>query len=379
MVQRGALTLGATGVALLAAATAHAGNAGHVPTRVDWSGAQCLTIVDRSTDPTVHIPYGIPFEDTDVTTDEVDDSRRHQFFALCEPKGFHRFLPRWVSQADVEAASLKGIVEPEALSPEEVLETSETWADCWWRITPDDERRPITQAMADEGVDWDTSALPAGNYWVEGYTHEPPKGLWTARPGVYKILDGADPGAVGPAVAVTTPELSLFRDETVTLTGCVDAIEGSVLAVRYARLEAELSWQTYLEDEPVLGESFEVQWLSPEAEWGQTLVIRIDVEDPEGRETRALSWSPMVVTEVEMPCELFCDDTGGATDDAAEATGAEAGSEDDGNADGDEGGGGEDCACRSPRRAGGQAGLPLMLLPLLLRRRAVTRAPRARP
>ena len=42
-----------------------------------------MTIVDRTVDAKLVLNYTIPYEDTEGTSDEVADSRRHQFLAFC--------------------------------------------------------------------------------------------------------------------------------------------------------------------------------------------------------------------------------------------------------------------------------------------------------
>jgi hypothetical protein len=160
---------------------AEASNGLHPRTPVQWNDTVCMELVDRTADPVYLLDYDIPFEDTEVTTDEVADSRTHQFFALCRQYHAQEYLPNWITWADLDAAAAKKLVDPGAFDDLDVFETSPVWADCWSRITEDDARRPITNAMADMDVPWDTSALPAGTYIIEGYTHEPAFNMWSSR------------------------------------------------------------------------------------------------------------------------------------------------------------------------------------------------------
>jgi hypothetical protein len=101
--------------------------------------------IDRSVDPVLHLPYGIPREDTAVTSDEVPDSRTHQFFAFCRRRHPQDYLPNWITWADVDAAVMTGKVESsDDIAPRDVLESSTAWQGCWYRITEDDERRSRT-------------------------------------------------------------------------------------------------------------------------------------------------------------------------------------------------------------------------------------------
>src|SRR5690606_11236302 len=181
---------------------AEAGNSLHPRTPVDWSSAPCMTIIDRSQGATYPLVYGIPYEDTDVTPDEVDQSRTHQFFVFCRDHHREELNPSWITEADLADADAHGLGDASAVDAElEVLENVPEWADCWWRINSDEERRPITFESAAEPVPWDTSALPAGSYAVEGYTFEPWANEWWPHPGVFKIVDDPDPAASGPAAA----------------------------------------------------------------------------------------------------------------------------------------------------------------------------------
>ena len=220
-------------VGALVPAVASASNMTHPRTPVTWEGTPCLTLHDRSEDPIFHLEYGIPFEDLDVTPDEVPGSRRHQFFAYCRPHHPQDFLPTWITQADVDAAVAAELVGEGVVETSDILEFSEHWADCWFRINGDDERRPISNAMAEAGVEWDTSAVPAGVYTLNGYTYEPVFNIWTLRPGVMKIHDG-DPHAIGPAAAISTGELTPYRDDEVMIEGCAHALPGSTFTAYWA-------------------------------------------------------------------------------------------------------------------------------------------------
>ena len=85
-------------VVLGAPALAYAGNGTHPRTPVLWEPApECLTIVDRTVDAKLTFNYTIPYEDTEPTADEVDDSRRHQFLAFCHGHSRQEPLPVWIA------------------------------------------------------------------------------------------------------------------------------------------------------------------------------------------------------------------------------------------------------------------------------------------
>src|SRR5690606_507546 len=145
---------------------------------------------DRSKSSLLHFPYEIPYEDTELTPDELQTSRRHQFLALCRNYSPQEPLPTWISLKDVadwnERLAMLGF-DPFEPEPDEVMDTHPIYGPCTHRITPDDARRPITFAEAAKGVDWDTSGLPAGTYVVHGYNWEPGINVWYKRPGVVQV------------------------------------------------------------------------------------------------------------------------------------------------------------------------------------------------
>src|SRR5688572_11729148 len=259
-------------VALLAPSLANAGNGVHPRTPVVWNDVECRTMVDRASGSMWHLDYGIPFEDTEVTEDEVADSRRHQFIAFCRDNSPHDFIPNWVTWADVMAAAEKDLVDPTTITDEQVLETSSAWDGCWFRINADDARLPITTENAEAGVDWDTTGLPAGGYVIHGYTWEPAFNLWVQRPGFVKVIDG-DPDAVGPAVAVTTGEIILYQDDTGIIEGCVDALEGSTISASWSVAQDEPEWMPLVEAEPVEGNTFALEFPAPMALAGDSGMI----------------------------------------------------------------------------------------------------------
>lgn len=270
------------GIAAGLPAAAHAGNGLEPRTPVDWpEDTACLTVVDRTRESGLHLSYGIPFEDPVPTADEVADSRRHQFLAFCRDHSREEFLPIWLSWKDIEAAAAKDIVDPMTINDDEVLETSTVWKDCWFRITPDDARKPITFAEAAKGADWDTSALPAGAYVVQGYTWEPSVNIYSQRPGIVHIVDGTDLAPVGPAAAITTRPDFTFAEDTFLLEGCARALPGSTLSGYWAITGKQtLDWLPFVQDVALDGESFALPFLPPPEAAQETVALRIDVVDP---------------------------------------------------------------------------------------------------
>jgi len=386
--------------ALALPGVARASNEEHERTPVNWEGngncemppvqTPCMILHDRTAGP-LHIPYAIPHEDTQVGPDESPQSRTHQFFGLCHGHRIDAPLPGWITGADVEASEMVGQLRPGAVAPDEIFELRADWDDCWFRINADADRRPITCAMAEEGVDWDTGSVPPGVYTIEGYTYEPVQNVWSPRPGVVKIHDG-DPDAVGPAVAVTTGELLLHRNQVGMIEGCVDAPAGSTLVAYWAAYESDAEvepppWQVYGPGVPVEGDSFTLEFAPPEALFGKLATLRVDVEDPDGRTYSAFMLERLTIVNADGPCTegggfvggSSCDDTGedsgegGSSTAAVDTTGAASGATSRGaETTAGEGGaataGGDGCGCRTAG-GGGTSGLVALVGLALVRPR----------
>lgn len=309
-------------------AIAFASNTKHERTPVIWDGGggtcmlpelstPCSTVHERSDTP-LHIPYGIPYEDTEISEDEVADSRTHQFFAFCRQHPFEVPLPSWITVADTMAAEAVGQIPEGGFPPDDILAQRRDWDDCWFRIVEDADRRPITCEAAEAGVDWDTMAMPAGVYAVEGYTYEPRLNFWVPRPGFVKLHDG-DPDAVGPAAAITSGETSVHRNQIANIEGCIDAPDGSTYTAYWGEhTEAAPEWVQYGEPQPAMRGDLLLEFAPPAETVGKLVTLRIDVEDPEGRSYTAYMQEKIVVIDADGPCEggsfvggSSCDETGG--------------------------------------------------------------------
>ncbi len=308
---------------------AQASNGLHPRTPVVWDDVPCMTLHDRSQGAVFHLPYGIPFEDTETTVDEVPDSRTHQFFAFCRSRHPQNFLPTWISQADVDEAIEYELVMPGMVEPIDILELNEEWDACWYRVNADDARLPITQASADAGVDWDTTDLPPGGYSLYGNTHEPVFNVWWPRPGVVKVHDG-DPTAVGPVGAISTGELTPYRNQTVTVEGCVDALPGTTFSVSYALSEANPAWTEYAAGLEIDGEAFSFDLTPPEALHGESGMLRVDFTDPMDRTYTAFQTENILVIDSDNPDDCSeggnfignpCNESGGPDESSSGGTG----------------------------------------------------------
>lgn len=368
-----------------------------VRTPVQWSDVPCMTLVDRSVDPVVHLPYGIPFEDTDKTDDEVADGRTHQLLALCRDLDPARVLPAWLSEADVAAAEAKGLVDLGTVTGAAILDLDPEWEGCFVRIVADDERRPITFAAAAQGVDWDTSAVAAGAWVVEGFTHDPAFSIWSSRPGVVKVVDGPALDASAPAAAVLNGEEVVRSGEPVTIEGCVSAGPGAELSLEWAKLGDD-AWQTAVVGEPVRGEGFAIELVLPPEMAGQAARVRVEAEDPQGRRTTAFMSRLVIVLAPPPGCEgdACGDSTGGdeggggvgssGSSGSLDGTGGPSSGPDStsgamssgADLDDDESEAGEGCGCRHRPMRGWGAGCSFVCLGLLglcFRRSAPARAP----
>ncbi len=262
-------------------------------TPVDWTGAPCMTTIDRSrTGPIVALEYAIPNEDMVLTDAEPPDGRRHQFFAFCRDHYYEDVNPLWISEADLEVALALGLGDASLVDLEhDVLDNALRWQDCAERITADDERRPITFAAAAEPVLWNTSALAAGTWVVEAYTWDPWFNLWTEHPGVFRLLDDPDPAANPPAAALTYPEQVVHVDEPARIEGCVEAMPGSTMTLSWARGGTSMDpvWTVFAQDLPVQPGGFELDLPGPELVAGHYLLVALEVADPLGRRWTAHS------------------------------------------------------------------------------------------
>jgi hypothetical protein len=349
----GLLGLGA--LLALAPSSASASNNLHDRTEVVWEDdGACAIVVVRSDDPTVTLPYTLPDINDDgmVDTcdddpspdacdyapdpvpnpvpgpDEVQDSRRHQFFASCRQRALDDPLPNWIDGTDLDTASetesccvpnecaagMCPLVEPDSVDDGDRLDKSAEWSCCSHAIS---DRRSISVAEAAKGITWDTSDVPEGVYAIDGYTWEPPYNLWSRRRGFVKVIDDASAADRFPAAAIMEVEDDAGADglvegcETVHVRGCVDAGEGSTLSLwwRHSRPDEHV-WHRVMVDVAVEGGSFDIAWKPHELPQGKILV-RVDVESADG------SYTAHAPVSLETTGEQQCAD---APDPDAEAT-----------------------------------------------------------
>lgn len=344
VVSRPLACIAAVAAAMTFATLADASNTKHERTPVVWEGGgglcnlpvletPCMTLHDRNEGP-LHFPYGIPYEDTDVADDEVADSRTHQFFAMCRPVDRRDPIPSWITSDDVAAGEAVGQVVPGEVTASDILELRDDWDDCWYRINEDADRRAITCDNALAGVDWDTTAVPPGVYTIYGYVYEPQYNFWILRPGVVKLHDG-DPDDVGPAAAISTKELAVFRNEIAMIEGCVDALDGSTATAYWAFDEDQpggVEWFEYAAEIPIAGDTLAFEYAPPPETIGNLSMLRVDIHDPRGRTYTSYMTDRIVVVDADGPNGCggegsfiggsACGDTGESSSGSSEGSGA---------------------------------------------------------
>lgn len=346
--------LGALATLLLGPSIASAGDGTHprTPTLFEDPLPPCMTIVNRSVDSVVQLHYTIPYEDLKpeydpenmATWHEVEGGRTHQFAAFCRDHSPQDPLPNWIANADVEVALAKELIDPNIVGPEDVLDTSTVWAQCWHRITADDERRPITFAEAAKPVLWDTTGLDLGGYVVEGYTWEPQPSIWSFRSGVIKVVDSDDLTASPPAVAIETNLDLTYADQAVPLDVCHSTTDGSTLTAYWSFTDAnKMEWIPFIKDQPVVGTDSTIEFMPPLETAGDSVMIRVDITDPMDRTATAYGNYTIVIIdgmgETGDTCDSSfvvdpeCETTGSASDGSSSSSdGSSSGDSDSGSA-----------------------------------------------
>ena len=252
---------------------------------------QCLTVVERG-DP-LHLDFSIPFEDADLTADELADSRRFQFFALCRDQHAELdALPNWIAQDDVDRSLAAGLLEdpPDA---SDVLDLADGWQDCVWRLNADDARIPITCEGTDGGLDFDTTALPPGNYVVRGYTFEPSVNVWVPRRGVVQVREDDAPQPVVSLMSPPREDWQAFENDGFELVGCMGGPPGTTVRLEWASLIA-LQW-TLVETLDAADGTFSIQFDFPPEAISQPLIFRAVATGPSGGSWTALAPGVLLV------------------------------------------------------------------------------------
>lgn len=285
-------------------ADAQAANGVTPRTRPVFFDAQCLSVVDRSVDPVFHLDIAIPFEDLETTSDELDDSRRFEFFAVCSDPSLAEPLPSWTRVSDVERAADAGLLSMEP-SDSDVLESSSQWSGCAISMMPDGQRMPISCAATRPGLQWDTRGVPAGNYTVWGYTFEPPINVWEPRPGVVQVVD--DPELAPPVANLLTPAVEgqrVYLGDEFAIRGCGGGPAGTTITLSWISVielgRPEANWTSFAEIDLSGGASqgdFEVVFEPPAEAKSQSVVVRAVARAASGESWTAYAPGTLLVVE----------------------------------------------------------------------------------
>jgi hypothetical protein len=262
-------------------------------------GESCAAFVDRSQESAFKLSVAIASEDRDGLAGELEDDHTFQFFALCEPPAPRASMPAWIDVDDVARATLAGLV-PVPPTDEDILGTS-AWAEltghdgatggCVVPINGKDERVPISCEATSTPLSWDTTDVPAGPYWLHGYTYDPPVNEWTPRAGVIVVHDG-DPDAVSPWVALTAPSFAatVAPSQRYELRGCAGGAGTENVIIELARTNVDdladpTVWTAAGQVEAATDGSFAIE-LDPAAlgadAWNRAYVVRARVVDDTG-------------------------------------------------------------------------------------------------
>ncbi len=266
----------------------------------------CLLEIDRSRGDTLELPYDVPLPDPPPPDPLVPDTPAHQIFALCRTTPVDVGLPPWIDDDDVMLALDAGLLtQPPAA--DQVLATASDWraghdgADgtCVWPLITKDARRPMT-CDAITPVTWDPAGVPAGGYILAGYTFDPDSNnAWRVRAGAVWIHDG-DPAMAPPVAMLQFPlpgsNRILYDGDTFPLRGCAAGMAGTEVELAWARVGDADTW-TPIATVPVEPGAcdFEVPFTPPPEAVGQSLLLRAQARDPEGRTFDGYAQGSLVV------------------------------------------------------------------------------------
>lgn len=301
---------------LTPASQANASNGNKPRVQARWTpSTTCIETIDKASRSALHLRYGFDGPD-DIkpadSQDEVEDSRRHQFFASCRHRHRQEILPRWISRSDLDRSIAFGfpIVDP---GPERILDSSKAWGSCALRINLDDQRVPITHTQAQAGVHWDLASVPTGTYVIDAYTWEPPENLWTSpsRPGAVRVWDSrVDPGPPPAAALAATASIG-FVGQPQKITGCVSAQPGSTTTWSLAPLPAvgiPATWTDIEGPSPAPDGAFEWSFVPPAPEPGLGLkkwMLRLTVTQPDGQVYEAYNRADLLVLDEDAEAEFI--------------------------------------------------------------------------
>lgn len=302
------------------AGTAHAHPAAAEPPL--FPPGSCVTVVDKSAEPFVSLPYAVAFDDVEFTDGDIrlPDAKTHQFFALrgalvwstaavelvpfeaSEGPEARLSLPLWISELDVQraAAAIEGsgtMFTAGDVPPHDVLDTSTLVLGRALRIDADDARRPITIGAADGGAAWFVASVEPGLYSIATYIFSPPYNGWAARPGLVHVVRDATDADSRPPSGVLEPVAGVLRSfQGRRVRACIDAPPGStVRGEAFALSRPELGWVQWQEPTPLTpgSDTLELCYRSPfEASGAER--VRLVLRGADGREIT--TYSPDTLT-----------------------------------------------------------------------------------
>jgi hypothetical protein len=265
--------------------------------------SECVTVVDKSAVLGLHIPYTLPFDDTEIGFADIPlpDAKTHQFFAFrgavhsnalfyeVWPFDLARdptLIPDWVTVDDVRrsaeaSSSAEGVTSSQVDVPATgVLENIAELSGAWSPITGYQARVPITMEQARMGAHWDILSVPPGLYTVAGYVFSPPYNGWKIRPGLVKIVEG---GSDFPAAVIEPVNEFVFPHQGRRVRACLDTPAGTRLAA-YFRVEAQAgaTWLPWLAEREVATGALELCFNNPNSDVTGDIRLRFDLTAPDG-------------------------------------------------------------------------------------------------
>jgi hypothetical protein len=239
-------------------------------------GQECITVIGPGS-PLLEVGVTVPYEDIELTDDELPDSRTLGLYAFGRDLPPGQELPNWVLADDVARALEAGVLE--APPPSDAVLPSSAWTDAVFGVV--EARQPIACDSAGPWP-WDTREVPVGAYVLWGYTFEPPLNLWTPRPGVVRVVDAEGEGPPAVALQFLDDRLEFGVEQGLRVTGCVSADPGTEVRLAWARAAEPDTWTVFDVLQPEDG-TFDTVLFPPDDALYEALYVRAEATDPSGR------------------------------------------------------------------------------------------------
>lgn len=286
----------------------------------DFGFPDCMQVVDKTTTPMLLLTYDLGFDDTQPEVGHIiiRDSKTHQFMAFrgqvipALPRFEYRpfatgavsLLPLWFDRDDLLTADAANdpAINPDfhaANIGDNVLVERMDLTGQWFTIS---KRVPITVEQSLYGIRWDLTNVEPGVYQVVSYTFSPPFNDWQPRPGLIKVVAGADNP---PAVMLDSIDAITYAGQGRRVTGCVDAPAGSTVAASY-RMDSdediELNWHPWTGATPIASGKLDLCFGSPDPALSGMVYLRVGITAPDGRHALAVSPDPLVLIGMQEAC-----------------------------------------------------------------------------